>query len=185
MPDFLPHFQATPRVFPLGAILFDFLFLLVAIPIEAYILHNRLKFDKKTSSFYAICINLFSAVIGWVVFFVVQRLLPVQIKSLLISYIFFDRFSSTNQNSLIILTALTIFFGTFLVKFVLLKILIIAMSDLNKPKPEPEPESIRRNLRKVYRFKLQNSNVVTAVLIANSLSYTAITLIILFRLVVV
>ncbi len=178
--DFGSGLFTSPRAFPLGAILFDFLFLLVAIPIEAYILHTRLKFDKRTSVFYSICMNLFSAVIGWVVFFFTERLLPAEMRSELISYFFFNTFLSSNMSSLIIVTALTIFFGTLLVKFILLKILIIAMSEATKKQPEPEP-AVKRGLRRIYKFKLQNSNLVTAVLIANSLSYSAITIIILFK----
>ncbi|PLZ27837.1 filament integrity protein fraC, partial [Fischerella thermalis WC559] len=41
-------FPLLPKVLPLGAILFNFLFLLISIPLEAYILNSIIKFDKKT-----------------------------------------------------------------------------------------------------------------------------------------
>ena len=61
-----------PRILPLGAILFNFLFLLIAIPIEAYVFNRRLNFDKKTSIFYAISMNLFSSALGWTIFFFIR-----------------------------------------------------------------------------------------------------------------
>lgn len=105
----MPENWMLPRIFPIGGILFDFLFVLIAIPIEAYVLHNRLKFDKKTSTFYAISMNLFSSVIGWFIFFVAEPMLPIQLKSELINYMFFNNFKSANTQSLLILTACIIF----------------------------------------------------------------------------
>ncbi|WP_017314383.1 filament integrity protein FraC [Mastigocladopsis repens] len=171
-----------PRVFPIGAILFNFLFLLVAIPIEAYVLHTRLKFDKKTSAFYAISINLFSNVIGWITFFFIQPTLPVQINSELINFIFFNRLQSPNIQTLVIFTAFIIFFGTFLVKYLLLKILLLSLVDLGKAAPEPESQAVtRRNSRRASRSKWQNTNVVTTILIANALSYSLIAVLLFIR----
>ncbi|MHC5828549.1 MAG: filament integrity protein FraC, partial [Nostoc sp.] len=101
----MPENWMLPRIFPIGGILFDFLFVLIAIPIEAYVLHSRLKFDKKSSTFYAISINLFSSVIGWLIFFVSEPLLPIQMKSELINYMFFNNFKSPKTQTLVILTA--------------------------------------------------------------------------------
>jgi len=178
----MPENWMLPRIFPIGGILFDFLFVLIAIPIEAYVLHFRLKFDKKSSTFYAISINLFSSVIGWFIFFVSEPMLPIQVKSELINYMFFNNFKSPNTQPLIILTACIIFFATFLMKFFILKVLLLSL--LNEPlaKKEEEPKtSQRQRWRRFSSLKLQNTNLVTTILIANSLSYTAITIILLFR----
>ncbi len=121
----MPDNWMLPRIFPIGGFLFDFLFVLIAIPIEAYVLHSRLKFDKKTSTFYAISINLFSSVIGWFIFFVSEPILPIQVKSELINYMFFNNFKSSNTQTLIILTACIIFFTTFLMKFFILRVLLL------------------------------------------------------------
>ncbi len=165
-------FLLLPEVIPLGAILFDFLFLLVAIPIEAYVLHNRLKFDLKTSSFYAMSINLFSNALGWIIFFFLEPFLPAQIKAELINYIFFVRFTSDVQ-SLIILSGFIFFFATFLMKVLILKLLLISLTDPGKA-PTTEPTLLRRNSRRGNRIKIQNTNLVTTVLIGNALSYSAI-----------
>ncbi|MBW4499501.1 MAG: filament integrity protein fraC [Scytonema hyalinum WJT4-NPBG1] len=170
-----------PRIFPLGAILFNFLFLLVAIPLEAYVLNTRLKFDKKTSAFYAVSINLFSNVIGWIIFFFVDPVLPAQIKSELINFIFFNRLQAPSIQTLIILTAFIIFFGTFLVKYFLLRILLLLLSELKKTDPEPQPMQQRRNSRRALKSKWQNTNVVTTILIGNALSYSLIAIILFIR----
>ncbi|MBW4557837.1 MAG: filament integrity protein fraC [Trichormus sp. ATA11-4-KO1] len=168
-----------PQILPLGAILFEFLFLLIAIPIEAYVFNNRLKFDKKTSMFYAISINLFSSTFGWLIFFFLEPILPVDLKSELISYIFFNTFRQQSTQAILILAAFIIFFMTFLMKFFILKFLVFSLNeDLIKP-VDSTPESNRLKWRRSSVIRLQNTNLVTTVLIANSLSYSAISIILL------
>ena len=178
----MPEYSFIPRIFPLGVILLDFLFLLVAIPIEALILNRRLKFDKRTSSFYAICINLFSSVIGWIIFFFTEPILPVRFKSELIDYIFFNQIRyAYNIQTLIILTAFIIFFATFLVKYLLLKLLLMSLSEPGKNEPEEPQPMLKRNSRRNYKSKLQNTNVITSLLIGNALSYSLIVMILFIR----
>jgi hypothetical protein len=176
----MPENWMLPRIFPIGGILFDFLFVLIAIPIEAYVLNYRLKFDKKTSTFYAISINLFSSVIGWLIFFVSEPILPIQVRTELINYMFFNNFKSPNTRTLIILTAFIIFFATFLMKFFILKGLLLSLNEQFAKKEEEVPTSQRRRWRTLGNLKLQSNNLVITVLIANSLSYSAITIILLF-----
>ncbi|MGB6295537.1 MAG: filament integrity protein FraC [Rivularia sp. (in: cyanobacteria)] len=177
-------FNAPFQVFPFGVILFDFLFLLVAIPVESFILNKRLKFDKKTSSFYAIAMNIFSNVIGWVIFFILEPTnFFVSYKSQLISFLLYNRLNSQVYGG-IVMAAFTTFFGTLMVKFVLLRIMIIALSDPKEKKVEPEPEDTilqQRKSRRGNRRGWQSTSLFTTTLIANSLSYSAITLVVLFR----
>lgn len=176
---------STPfRVFPFGVILFDFLFLLVAIPVEAFILNRRLKFDKRTASFYAIAMNVFSNVIGWVVFFILE---PTNFfndyKSQLISFLLYNRLNGQVYGG-IVMAAFTTFFGTLMVKFLLLRLFIITLSNPGEKKAEPEPEDtilLQRKTRRGYRKGWQSTSLFTTILIANSLSYSAITLVVIFR----
>ncbi|MTJ08970.1 filament integrity protein FraC [Anabaena sp. UHCC 0204] len=169
-----------PIILPLGAIFFGILFLLTAIPIEAYVLNKSLKFDKKTSIFYAISMNVFSCVIGWIVFFVTEPMFSIAMKSELINYIFFNKLKDPSIGTMIVLLSFTIFLATFLVKFLLIKLLIIFMDEAGKAK-EIELASSQQRTSYMNIAKLQNTNLITATLIANSLSYSAITLIILIR----
>ncbi|BAY14540.1 filament integrity protein [Nostoc sp. HK-01] len=171
-----------PRLLPIGVMLFNLLFFLIAIPIEAYVVNRRLKFDKKTSIFYAIATNLFSGTLGWVIFFVLEPLLPPEIKSELINYVFFNNFRYANTQATLILTTFIIFFTTFLMKFLLLQLLVFTLREDGWKKPEIVETSQRRQLRRaIPGIKLQTTNLVTTTLIANSLSYSAITIILLIR----
>ncbi|MEO1428050.1 MAG: filament integrity protein FraC [Cyanobacteria bacterium J06633_8] len=178
-------FSAPFRVFPSGVILFDFLFLLVAIPVEAYILNQRLKFDKRTSTFYAISMNIFSNVIGWVVFFIVEpNSFFDSYKSQLINFLLYNRLDGEVYGGIVIAAFVT-FFGTLMVKFLLLRLFIIALSNPGEKKPQPEPEDtilLQRKSRRGHRTGWQSTSLFTTTLIANSLSYSAITLVVLFRL---
>jgi hypothetical protein len=175
LPGF-PFFDVSP-VFPLGVILFNFLFFTIAIPIEAYILTNRLKFDKRTSIFYSIAINLFSGAIGWFVFFIIEPFLPIEVKSEIISYVFFNQAATNTSWLVLMMTAFIIFFSTFLVKFFLLRMALLSLREPNKAQPESQLIG-RKTSRRLGRMKLQNTSLLTTILIGNSLSYSAITIII-------
>ncbi|MDH6059440.1 filament integrity protein fraC [Chrysosporum bergii ANA360D] len=168
-----------PIILPLGVMLLQVLFLLAAIPIEALVLHKMLKFDKKTSTFYAISINLISSSIGWILFFSVEPILPINLKAELISYIFFHNFKSQQTQALLILTAFIIFFLTFLMKFFLLRFSVISLKENLAEIYQQKLEKNRLKWERTSIYRLQNTNLVTSVLIANSLSYSAISLIIL------
>lgn len=179
------EFSARFQVFPFGVILFDFLFLLVAIPVEAFILNKRLKFDKRTSTFYAISINLFSNVIGWVIFFLLE---PTNFfnsyKSQLINFLLYNRLNDQVYGG-IIMAGFTTFFGTLMIKFGLLRLFILALSNPGEKKPESQAENAilsQRKTRRAGRKGFQSTSLFTTALIANSLSYSAITLVVLFRL---
>ncbi|MHC5599899.1 MAG: filament integrity protein FraC [Nostoc sp.] len=177
----MPENWMLPRIFPIGGILFDLLFVMIAIPVEAYVLHYRLKFDKKSSIFYAISINLFSSVIGWFIFFVSEPMLPTKVKSELINYMFFNSFQSPNTKTGIILTACMIFFATFLMKFFILRVMLVSLNESFAKKEEEAQLSQRQQRLRHSSVNFQNTNLVTTILIANSLSYSAITIILLFR----
>ncbi len=176
--DSLPSFQ----VFPFGVILFDFLFLLVAIPIEAYVINSRLKFDKRTSVFYAISMNVFSNVIGWIFFFLFEGTdLFNTYKVQLINYLLYNNMDG-GVSSGIVLGGFITFFATLMIKFAFLRILILSLSEPGEKKSEAESSVIfGRKSSRSYRKIWQSTSLFTTTLIANSFSYSAITLVILFR----
>jgi len=169
------------NTFPLGTILFNALFLLVAIAIESYVFHTRgRRLDKKASVAYATCVNLFANVLGWIIFFAIEPTLPVNVKTQLISFVFFNQLDSPDANfqSFIIMVGFLIFFATFLLKFGGLRLLEIA---LKYPLAEPEKINTLTINRRSYKTKLQSRNMATGVLLANSFSYSAILLILVLR----
>jgi hypothetical protein len=172
----------TYNTFPLGTILFNSLFLLVAIAIESYVFHTRIRRlpDKKTSVAYATCVNLFSNVVGWVIFFAVEPLLPVYVKTQLVSFVFFNQLNSPDANlqSFIILVGFIMFFATFALKFTGLRLLEIA---LTYPQAEPEKLNTLTINRRSFKTKLQSRNTSVGVLLANAFSYSAILMILVLR----
>lgn len=167
-----------PKILPLGAILFEFLFLLVSIPIEGYVFYKMLKFDKKSSIFYAMAVNILSSVLGWIIFFLLEPILPINIRAELMNYIFFHRLKSVNPQHILVFGA-CVFIITYFMKFLLLKFLVFLLRE-DFIQVEDEASTDRRlKWQKNNLVRLQNTNLIRTILIANSLSYSAISIVIL------
>ncbi|HEY9820126.1 MAG TPA: filament integrity protein FraC [Candidatus Sericytochromatia bacterium] len=180
-------------VLPLQTYLFQTLFLLVAIALEARVLQRRLYLTRRTSVEYATSINLLTTVIGWLAFFLVQNLLPQPIKDQIISYVFFDRFLSPQPESfnlMLISTGIVMFFSAFLIKLKGLQLLEAVLENAPQAQTSPESRSSvlfrnrrRRRLSQRLDEAVSNSDPdrATAVLLANAFSHSAIVLILVLR----
>lgn len=111
-----------PSVLPLRAIVYQSLFLFVAIAIEAWVLRRFLKTDPRQSVQYAASINLLCTIVGWLAFFLFYAFtstLPpgatTRFDINLIDFIFFDRWSSETATSLILISFI-MFFASFAIK---------------------------------------------------------------------
>ena len=181
-------------VLPLQTYLFQALFLLVAIALEARVLQRRLYLTRRTSVEYATSINLLTTVIGWLAFFLVQNLLPQPIKDQIISYVFFDRFLSPQPESfqlMLISTGIVMFFSAFLIKLKGLQLLeaVLENAPQLQTSRESRPHGLFRNRRRRRRLSERLDEAVsnsdpdraTAVLLANAYSHSAIVLILVLR----
>ena len=174
-------------VLPLRAIAFQGLFLLLAIALEAVILHQRLSLDIKTSVRYSTSMNLFSTFLGWIMFFIIQPLLPEDLRIQLISFFFFERFfPNLLANSIapsVILLALLIFLG----------VVFVELQGLNQlerllGKHPQDDDSIIKN-RVPQRFqRLQGSSFLFkkndrtyTILLANSISFSFVLFVLFVR----
>lgn len=173
-------------VFPLQTVLFQFLFLLIAIALEARILYKRLIISRKTSIEYATCLNLLAVCIGWLVFFLIQDWIPLPLKDQIVSYIFFDRLLGPSpENLLVAVTAagLVIFLGAFLVKLQGLELL----DALTQQKPKDPNEFATERRHPTLSDRLGGTiarttrNHATTILLANAYSYSAILLLLFLR----
>lgn len=175
-------------VLPFRAIAFQILFLLVAISLEALILYRRLAFDYKTSVRYAATINLLSTFVGWIIFFNVQQVLPEALRIQLISLFFFERVFpnqwSASVTPMLTLTALGTFLGVVIVEY---QGLTLLETLLETRKPQEETDSILRSRDRFRMRRLEggilfkrNDRAYT-ILVANSLSFSAILIMLLFR----
>lgn len=170
-------------VLPLRAIAFQFLFLVLAIALETRVFYQRLSFNYPTSVRYATSLNLFSTCIGWLLFFVVQPLLPETLKSQLISYLFFERFFPNpalyGVPPILVLLSLGIFIGTFLVE---LQGLIWLESLLESaPAVQIEDQSQIFMRSQAGGTLQQHRDKAYAVLVANAWSFSAILILLILR----
>jgi hypothetical protein len=177
----------TEPVLPLQTILFQVLFLFVAIALEARVFHRRLRLTRKHSVQYATSINLLTAVIGWVVFFIVQDVLPPDLKSQLIGYIFFDRLFTPRPpglNLTIAMAGIGMFFAAFVIKLKGLELLDAIVRTSNEWQTSPLSSDNRQSglAVRLRRAALQtNPNNAMVVLLANAYSHSAILLLLFLR----
>ena len=175
-------------IFPLRAIAFQVLFLMVAISIEAGIFRQRLRLGFKTSVQYTTVVNLASVVIGWLTFLIIEPLSPPLIKAQIISYIMFDRLVAggwnTQTGSVIFAIGLVAFFATFFIKAKGLEFMLRADDAWKVPE---KPERLSREQRYIRaragRTETQQaiSSFIDTVIQANAASFTVILLLLLLR----
>ncbi|EKQ67947.1 hypothetical protein OsccyDRAFT_4246 [Leptolyngbyaceae cyanobacterium JSC-12] len=176
-------------VLPFRAIAFQILFLLIAISLEALVLYRRLTLDYKTSVRYAATINLLSTFVGWVIFFNVQQVLPDGLRIQLISLFFFERVFpnqwSSSVTPLLTFIALGTFLGVVGVEYWGLTQLEIW---LETRKPQEETDSILRSRERYKMRRMEGGGILFkrhdrayTILVANSLSFSAILIVLLLR----
>lgn len=173
-------------VLPLRAIMFQILFLLTAIAVEAFVLEQKMSFTRRVSIEYAASLNLVSTVLGWLIFFIIQPLLPLNLQLQLISFILFGHFAPQLGFSLIRiffdlgLFSLLIFLLVISIEFMALEFL----TNLNLISMEAQSEQISYQsdasentleLQKIDYYSERNKS--KSLLIANAYSQTLILLI--------
>lgn len=165
-------------VLPLRAILYQLLFIVIAISVESIVLQRYLGIGRKSSIQYAATANLLSTVVGWFVFFVVEPLLPPEWRQQLRNYIFFD---VTNNPPVLVGLAFLTFLGTFIVKLQSLNWLDLILEGRQPTEIQVRDRSKFQG-RKAQRQPFANvPSRALAILWANAASFTAITLIIGIR----
>lgn len=175
------------EILPLRAIAFQSLFLLLAISLEALVLYKLLPdLDYKTSARYSMSMNLFSTVVGWLVFFSVQVFLPADLQIQLISYFFFEKFFpnpwANRVTPILVVTMLGIFMGVFFLEY---QGLVLLERMLEKRKPE-EAQEARKRIRGGYSrlesgIPFKQNNQAYAVLVANACSFSVILFLLFIR----
>ncbi|MFK8185292.1 MAG: filament integrity protein FraC [Phormidesmis sp.] len=175
-------------IFPLKAIIFQALFLMVAVTIEAGILRQRLRLGFQTSVQYTLGINLAAVVVGWITFLIIEPLSPPEIKSQIISYILFDRLLingwTAEIGASLLVAGLIAFFATFYIKLEGLKLFLRSDDAWVIPK---DPEKLSRRQRYAHarqgrtETQAELSNFTDAVILANAASFTVILILLLLR----
>lgn len=180
----------SEAVLPIPTILFHTVFLLVTIAIEGSVFHRKFKLTRKTSIEYAISLNLYITVIGWLSFFYMQRVIPQPLKLQLLSYIFFDNTLRPTPQSFditIILLGLGIFFATFFFK---LKMLDLLQAFLQSSEEDVEISAFQSSQQRRPRLSDRLNEAIkevtpseaTVILLSTAVSYSAISILLLIRL---
>lgn len=177
------------EILPLRAVVFQTLFLLIAIALEALVFYRTLSLDYKTSMQYAISVNLLSTFIGWLCFFISQPFLPLTWRVQLISFIFFEHFYADpmllNVAPVLVIFTLGMFLGTFLIKLKGLDFLELLLEKDPKPTGAIEAKPLRFRGKQEPLAGLRSNSRIYAVLVANAVSFSVILLLLLLRLILV
>lgn len=160
-------------ILPLRAVLFQLFFLWVAIAIESFVLHKQLRLSKRTSLEYAAILNLGTTIVGWLLLFYIESVLPNNLRIILINFIFFNQVSGSTYLWLGI-TGLILFFINWVIKnsgFDLLFSLAKVRSSSSTPNLQ------RSNFEKPVQQHFVSSNTASVLLQAQAISHSAILLI--------
>lgn len=177
-------------ILPLKTIVFQVLFLLVAIAIEAGILRQRLRLGFQTSVQYATVINLAAVVAGWITFLVLEPLSPMEVKAQIMSYLLFNRLLvngwTTELGAILFVIALVSFFGTFLIKAKGLEYFLRVDKSWALLKKQPKKKLTRGDIYAKARGGGVEDSQTTfdftdTVIQANAASFSAILLLMLLR----
>ncbi|MGK7900125.1 MAG: filament integrity protein FraC [Hormoscilla sp.] len=164
-------------ILPLRAVVFQILLTTVAIAVESLLLHKRLKLSRKTSLEYAVSLNFLTLFAGWYLFFVFFDTLPSQMKLNVIELILFNK--ASNQ------TLLLLFVAGVLTFFISLGIKLKGWQGLEYLRNEvlfAEPLESNVQFIKTSNFFNPASVRVLTILQAHSLSYSTISLLLVFEL---
>ena len=175
-------------VFPLKAVVFQLMFLMIAIAIEGNVLRQRLRLGYRTSIQYATTINLMATVVGWFSFLALERFADVGTRAQIISYIMFVRLITNGlwprMEWMILVTGLIAFFVTLVVK---LKGLELVMRMTNrwvmpeKPKDLARADKYERARTGRNLYQQASTHIISAVLQANALSFSALLILLVLR----
>ncbi len=183
---FLTDLLADLGLMPLRAVAFQTMLLILATSLEAMVLRQRLRLGYQTSIRYAASLNLLATSLGWLSFLTLERLLPAELRQQVISYILFNRFYPNDWSDrlpvVVVMAAIVTFFLTYWVKLQGLKGLMALLG----LKPSLDTTAGERHGRyRAARNQTTSSqpSLTLAVLHANALSFTAMLLVLLIRLV--
>jgi hypothetical protein len=173
-------------VLPLRAIVFQMLFLSLAIAIEALVFQKQWKLSRKASIEYSLGLNLFSTCLGWLVFFVVQSFLSANLKKQIITFVFFNNIVENSTIPLGLIygeVALMVFLAFVFILIAELLFLDVWRNLLKEETPAEQGNKYRptitSSLYKRYYDSAKSRITSSTILVANAYSGTAILLILL------
>jgi hypothetical protein len=175
-------------IMPLRAIAIQSLLLMVAIVLEAMVLRQQLRLGYRPSMQYAATVNLLATSLGWVAFLAIEAVLPLSLRSQIISYVLFNRFYANEWRTVLpvvlVVAAIAAFFITYWIKLQGLMWLLRLLGQTPVEQPAEDLEADRRQrYERARRGQMMGqrgqSPRALAVLEANAASFTAVLVILL------
>ncbi|MDC0831973.1 hypothetical protein POG22_02975 [Geitlerinema sp. CS-897] len=175
-------------ILPLRAMACQTLFLFIAIAIESTIIHQQLQITKRTSTYYAVSMNLLCVAIGWTIFFYVFQNLDADLplKAQTVSFIFTGRlipdFGRDRVEPILVLSLVVVFFVSLFVKcqglYTLQRFKILPVENLSLYE-EAEQSRSERLIR--YRVKADQNRAIS---IGHAMSHASILLLLVLMVLV-
>lgn len=169
-------------LFPVRVILFQVLVLLVAIALEALVLEQKLGVSKRGSVQFAAILNLFSTIAGWLVFLVVELVMPEQWRWELMNYVLFDRpfqIDAQTVSTLAVCFFLITFVLTFFLETQALNFLLLILR--TEPRMRKDTGQVQTNRMSRYQASWTDRYRMNTLLQANAYSYGVLLVLLLLR----
>lgn len=157
-------------IIPLKTLFLQSLFVLIQITIESSFLYHFLKLSRKASLEYSIPMNLFSTIMGWLIFLFFVPLAEPNFQIQVMNFILFNKLSD-EADFLITIMILTVFTLDLILKllmFMFLEKLQKAFSVVAITPPKTG---------KIFRKKLQNNKKYRFIIWGHSCSHVLIVLV--------
>jgi hypothetical protein len=136
-------------IIPFKTVFFQILFLLIQITVEALFFYKFIKISRKSSLEYSIPINLFSNIIGWLIFFVFVPLANSEFQFQLMNFILFNKLPPNPE--WLILTFFIVVFALALTLKITTFMLIERISKYSAKLETPTPKNYR--ILSLYQIK--------------------------------
>ncbi|WP_054465466.1 filament integrity protein FraC [Planktothricoides sp. SR001] len=160
-------------IIPLKTVFFQTFFLLIQITIEALFFYKFIKISRKKSLEYSIPVNLFSNIIGWLIFFVFVPLANSEFQFQLMNFILFNKLPP-NPEWLI----LTFFIVVFALALTLKITTFMLMERISKYSDELETPT-QKKYRHLSLYQIKYRKKYQVIIWGHSLSHGIILLILI------
>ncbi|WP_353258738.1 filament integrity protein FraC [Prochlorothrix hollandica] len=163
-------------------LVFQILLLLVVIALEAMVLQQKLGISERGSVQFSTVLNLFSTIVGWLVFLVVELVVPERWRLEIIDYVLFNgvfQLDPQTISTVAVVCMLLICITTFFMETQALNLLLLVLR--TQPQVRKDTNQVQINRMSRYQASWTDQYRMNTLLIANACSYGAVLVILFLR----
>ncbi len=167
---------------PVRVLVFQILLLLVVIALEAMVLQQKLGISERGSVQFSTVLNLFSTIVGWLVFLVVELVVPERWRLEIIDYVLFNgvfQLDPQTISTVAVVCMLLICITTFFMETQALNLLLLVLR--TQPQVRKDTNQVQINRMSRYQASWTDQYRMNTLLIANACSYGAVLVILFLR----